>query len=242
MRPPSSDRLPPRLAALAVGVAPGSRVADIGTDHGLLPLWLARRGRASLCVATEATERLLARVRRPPEGAAWGKRLVYRSGDGLEALRPGDGVDTVVVAGMGGRAIVRLLSAPAGKRLGVGRLVLQPRTSAPLVRRWLSAAGWRLISERLTEERGRLHLTVVAQRGDDTALYRHSALSRGDLLESGPLLARGRSALWVAAWRRERDRLAAIVASGSDGPAIDRATARLARARRILAATSRRAG
>lgn len=242
MRRPSTDRLPARLAALAVAVAPGSRVADIGTDHGLLPLWLARRGRASLCVATEATERLLARARRPPEGAAWAASLRYRAGDGLEALRPGDDVDTVIVAGLGGRAIVRLLSTAKAKRLGIRRLVLQPRTAAPLVRRWLSASGWRPVSERLTVERGRLHLTIVAERGDDAALYRHPELGRGDLLEAGPLLLRARRAPWIDAWRRERDRLAAIVESGAGGPAIARAAGRLERARRILAATSRRGG
>ncbi|HEX4825178.1 MAG TPA: SAM-dependent methyltransferase, partial [Candidatus Polarisedimenticolaceae bacterium] len=61
--------LSPRLAALAAAIAPGSRVADVGSDHGLLPLWLARTGRAAFCLVTEKTEALLERVERPPAQA-----------------------------------------------------------------------------------------------------------------------------------------------------------------------------
>ncbi len=230
------SRLPQRLAAVASEIEPGSRVADIGTDHGKLPLWLAATGRAAFCLATETEPALLARSATKAHGAAWAGRLAFRTGDGLAAIEEGDHIDTVVIAGVGGRTIVRLLTAPRSADLR--RLVLQPRSEAVLLRRWLSEHGWRVASERLTEERGRFHLTLAAGRGDDADLYRHPSLDREDLLAAGPLLVRSGAPEVARAWRRERDRLAAI---GSRASRVAAARARfgLARAERVLAAISK---
>jgi tRNA (adenine22-N1)-methyltransferase len=173
---------------------------------------------------------------------AWADRLAYRAGDGLAAVRPQDAVDTIVISGLGARAMVRILSGPPEAALAARRLVLQPRTDAALVRRWLSARGWRPVSERLTEDRGAPHVTIAAERGDDGALYRHPALDRSDLLVAGPLLVRSASPALDRLWRAQRARLAAIVRNGTTGAGRLRACAELARAERILAVISRRGG
>ncbi len=162
---PLTPPLSPRLTALADAIAPGSRVADVGSDHGRLPLWLAASGRAAYCLAVEKTEELLAGVACPPDGVPWAKRLGYRAGDGLGAIRADDRIDTIVLAGLGGRTIVRLLEAPETASPDLRRLVVQPRSEPSSVRRWLGDHGWRLVTERLTEERGRFHLTLAAERG-----------------------------------------------------------------------------
>jgi tRNA (adenine22-N1)-methyltransferase len=234
--------LAPRLAAVAAAVCAGSRVADVGTDHGLLPLWLARTGRVAFCVATERDAGGLARVARPPADAPWADRLVYRAGDGLAALRPSDRVDTVILAGLGARTIVRILAAPGARPAAFERLILQPRTDEALVRRWLSVHGWRPVSEGLAVERGRRHLTLAAARGDDEAVYRHPTLDRNDLLVAGPLLVRARPPELARSWREQADRLEAIVRRDGSGASKARAERELARARRILAAISTRAG
>jgi len=230
--------LSPRLAALADAIEPGSRVADVGSDHGMLPLWLAASGRAAFCLATEKTEALLQQVARPPEGSPWADLLVYRAGDGLEALRPEDRIDTIVLAGMGGRTIVRLLDSPQLRSPTFVRLVLQPRTEFARTRLHLSERGFRPVAEKLTSERGRLHLTLAAERGDDADLYDGGTLSRDDLLTAGPLLARSGSPEHATFWRLERDRLAGMVARPRSGPSFARAVAGLARAERILGAIS----
>lgn len=242
MSEPAESSLPPRLAAVAAAVPAGSRVADIGADHGLLALWLARTGRASFCLATEKDAQRLARIARPPSEAPWAARLAYRAGDGLAAVRPSDAVDTVVLAGLGARTIVGILETPEAQRVSPTRLVLQPRTDGARLRRWLSSHGWHPVSELLTVERGRIHVTIAAERGGDAALYRHPALGRGDLLAAGPLLVRSRPAELTRAWTAQRDRLAAIARGGGSGPAMDRARRELARALRILEAISRPGG
>ena len=231
-----------RLLALADAVPWGSRVADIGTDHGALPLLLAQTGRAAYCVATEPTAKRLKLVSRPPPGAPWAGRIVYRAGDGLDALRPDDRIDTIVVAGLGGRTIVGLLGRPALGRLAPARLVLQPRTEEPLVREWLSRSGWRLAAETVAAARGRLHATLVAEPGDDAGLYDHPALERADLLAAGPHLVRSGHPAVEAWWRGERSRLERILADAAPGASRDRAQAGHARAARVLSVISRRGG
>jgi len=230
--------LSPRLAALAEAIVPGSRVADVGSDHGLLPLWLAASGRAAFCLAAEKTEERLAGVVRPPAGVPWAERLGYRAGDGLGAIRPDDRIDTIVLAGLGGRTIVRLLGAQEAASPALRRLVLQPRSEPALTRLWLRQHGWRPVAERLTEQGGRFHLTLAAERGADTGLYDHATLSRDDLLAAGPLLVRAPSEEMGRAWRQERDRLASIAAGSGAGPSLERARSGLARALRVLAAIS----
>jgi tRNA (adenine22-N1)-methyltransferase len=236
---PLAPPLSPRLAALADAIVPASRVADVGTDHGLLPLWLAATGRASYCLATEKTAVLLDGVARPKADAPWALLLDYRAGDGLDALRPDDRIDTIVLAGLGGRTVVRLLAAPQASSPAVRRLVLQPRSEPARTRLWLSKHGWRPVAERLTEDRGRLHLTIAAERGPDFDLYRHETLSREDLLTAGPLLVRFPTAEMQRLWRDERDRLASIVARARQGPSSARARSGMALALRVLAAISR---
>jgi tRNA (adenine22-N1)-methyltransferase len=235
---PEAAPLSPRLAAVACAIAPGSRVADIGSDHGLLPLWLAASGRAAYGLAVEKTDALLACVGRPPAGAAWAERLGYRSGDGLRAIRRDDRIDTIVLAGLGGRTVVRLLGAPQAESPDLRRLVIQPRSEPFLVRRWLSEHGWRLVAERLTEQGGRFHLTLAAERGVDARLYDHETLSREDLLAAGPLLVRSRSPEMATAWRAERKRLTSILECSGSGPSIERARSGLALVFRVLAAIS----
>ena len=233
--------LSPRLAALASAIPPGSRVADVGSGHGLLPLWLAASGRVAHCLATEATEALLTRVARPPAHAPWALRLDYRAGDGLEALHLEDRIDTIVLAGLGGPTIVRILSAAGASGSLPSRLVLQPRSEVASVRGWLSENGWRLVEEGLTVHRGRFHQTLAALRGDDADLYSDGALSREDLLDAGPLLVRTPPPAVFRFWRLERSRYASIL-DGRVGPRLERARLGLARAERLLAAISMRGG
>lgn len=239
---PSVPPLSPRLQALAAEIAPGSRVADVGSDHGKLASWLAASGRAAYCLATEETDALLTRVARPPADAPWARRVAFRAGDGLAAIHREDRIDTIVLAGLGGRTIVRLLGGVGALRLLALRLVLQPRSEVASTRRWLSENGWCLVSERITVERDRFHLTVAAERGDDAGLYRDPVLRRDDLLAAGPLLVRRPTPEVATLWRRERDRFASILARAGSGASRERARLGLARAERLVEAISKRAG
>lgn len=218
--------LPPRLRAVADCVPEGASVADVGADHGLLALELLLSGRARRCVVTEiAAERLVPLRRRLGRGVD-PSRVAFRAGDGLRALA-GDAIpETVVIAGLGGRSLIRLLRDAGAPWEPVRRIVVQPQTEAPAVREALVGLGFRIDDERLVADSGRTYVVVAAARGDGEAALRHPALSRADWLAVGPVLARSGAPEVAAHWRRRLARLSGLRSA--------RATEEAAQAERIL--------
>jgi tRNA (adenine22-N1)-methyltransferase len=139
-------RLSPRLRQVFELVPATGAVADIGSGHGALAAALAARGQRVL--ATERTPRTEAGLRR--DLARLGIPVATRRGEGLAALRQGE-VETAVIAGMGGRNLVRILeSSPWLPRW----LVLQPMQDADLVEAWILARSWQAVATDAIE-RGR---------------------------------------------------------------------------------------
>jgi tRNA (adenine22-N1)-methyltransferase len=213
-----------RLQAIAELVPPGARVADIGSDHALLPAWLAASGKSPFAVAGEVRDGPLKASAARIEADGLADRVAVRKGDGLAVVAPGE-VDCVVIAGMGGALIASILEAgnAAGKLAGVRTLVLQPNVGEDLVRRWLLDRGWYLASERIVEEDGRWYEILEARRVKDAdrlnaALYDPSFLGldgpderlRALLLRMGPWLLRRPDERLTGKWRSELDKLASI--------------------------------
>jgi tRNA (adenine22-N1)-methyltransferase len=130
---PPARRLSRRLAALRDLVPAGASVADVGSGHGQLAEALAAAGHD--VVATERTPERLARLERELGG---GGQVRTRWGDGLAALSR-DQVEVAVIAGMGGRSVVRILSLAAWLP---ATLLLQPMQDAGMVEAWVGARGW----------------------------------------------------------------------------------------------------
>ena len=105
----SKLELSPRLAAIAAQVPQGARLADIGTDHAYLPTALLLAGRIERAVASDVREGPLQRGRETARHYGQEENITFRCCDGLEGLTP-DQADTVVIAGMGGELIARILS------------------------------------------------------------------------------------------------------------------------------------
>lgn len=172
--------LSPRLAAIASLIPPGSPVADIGTDHALLPLYLVSTGRSPRVIATEMNEKPYQAAGRQVLAAGAAGRVQVRRGDGLEAIGPGE-VEVIVIAGMGGGTISGILERSRGVLAGVSRLVLQPMSDAPALRVWLVQNGWCLADEELAKEDGKFYVIIAAEPGEECC-------GDGFLLEVGPVL------------------------------------------------------
>jgi tRNA (adenine22-N1)-methyltransferase len=164
-RPPAADAgwwLPARLSAILRLVPAAGTVADIGSGHGALALALASRGQR--VVATERTAATLAGLRRElsRRAAFAGEdaplRLETRLGEGMSPLSTGE-VDVAVVAGMGGRTIVRILDAAAWLP---PLLVLQPIQQPGGVEAWIASRGWP--STRVDARQGRRTYTAWSVR------------------------------------------------------------------------------
>ncbi len=148
-----------RLDAIACLVLPGKAMADIGTDHAQLPLQLIRDGVVPKAIAGDLRPGPLQHARRHCD-AADDNQIELRLGDGLSVLAPGEAA-TIVLAGMGGSLIERLVEDAPTVVEHTQRLVLQPNTQWPQVREWIGRRGWQLEAETLTFERGQFYVTLA---------------------------------------------------------------------------------
>ncbi len=154
--------LRPRLAALAARVPQGARVADIGTDHARLPLWLLQRNVTQSVIAADIADGPLARARALADRVDLSDALVLVKSDGLKALSEDD-IDTVVVAGMGGETIADILQTTPwshGKHL-----LLQPMSRPERLLAYLHGAGLD-VSEHCVEDNGRRYCIFECNRGN----------------------------------------------------------------------------
>lgn len=158
-------RLRPRLAQVASLVSDGSVVADIGTDHAHLPLYLVEEKACSRVIAVERSFLSSRLARETVDFFDLNHKIEIRIGDGLLSLDKEDGVDVVVIAGLGGKTICRLLQAAGGRLQQYKRLILQPMRDTFLVRRWLAANGFCFPQEKLALEKGYFYEIIAAEKG-----------------------------------------------------------------------------
>lgn len=155
--------LTPRLQAIAEQVPQGSRLADVGTDHGYLPVWLLNGGRIDQAVAADLREGPLNRARETAQRFGVRDRISFRQCDGLSAIRSEE-VDTVAIAGMGGETIISILKAAPWTREGT-LLLLQPMTCPAELRRWIQENGYQIVRERIAREGKRLYSILTVKGG-----------------------------------------------------------------------------
>lgn len=178
-------RLQPRLACLAACVAQGARLADIGTDHGYLPIHLLQQGRISHAIASDLRPGPLEHAMRSARSYGIGDEMEFRLCNGLEAIAP-DEVDTIVIAGMGGELIIKLLQAAPWTKERALTILLQPQTKADLLRAWLAEEGYRFLEEHLVRDKGTLYAVMSVTAGKSRPLTSAQALC-GVLLEKDAL-------------------------------------------------------
>lgn len=173
----------PRLCAIAALVPEKCGcLADIGTDHGYIPVTLLLEGRVERAVAADIGERPLDHARRT--AVHYGVDLDLRLGDGLSVLKPGE-ADVIVIAGMGGDAITEILAAAPWSRAGP-LLLLQPMSKAEVLRAWLPPHGYAVFREELVQDKGVLY-PILAVRGGEMLPASDAQAWGGFLLERDPL-------------------------------------------------------
>lgn len=153
--------LTPRLACMAALVPQGARLADVGTDHGKLPLSLLLEGRVASAIGSDIGEGPLAHAARNAQ--EHGVSLSLRLAPGLDAVRPEE-CDTVSIAGMGGQTIAEILQAAPWTADGSHLLLLQPMTMVYELRRWLWSHGYAIERETVCRE-GRRQYVILSARG-----------------------------------------------------------------------------
>ncbi len=186
-----------RLAAVAALVPEGGCVADVGTDHGYMPIFLVEQGIVKKAVAMDINRGPLERARMHIAESGLFDRIETKLSDGLKKLKAGE-ADTVIAAGMGGGLIIRILDEGREIVDSVKVCILQPQSEISKVRKYLQEHGLMIEKEDMVEEDGKyypmmrvLHGEVECYEeyeyiyGKELLRMRHSVLKEYLLREQG---------------------------------------------------------
>lgn len=202
-----------RLGAIAGMVTTGSRVCDVGCDHGFVPIWLAEHGISPKVLAMD--------VRSGPLGAAK-EHIAERGLDSCIETRLSDGLhnynigeaDTLICAGMGGGLMLRILSEEPDKTASFRELILQPQSEIEQFRAGLRQMGYRIVDEIMIEEDGkfypmmRVKIELCKPKEESKVKLCKPIVSDDKILckledRYGPLLLAGKDQILAAYLRRE---------------------------------------
>ena len=149
-------QLSQRLSSVASMVTAGNCLADVGTDHGYVPIYLYERNIIPRAIAMDVNKGPLERAALHIAESGMKEAIETRLSDGLTALKPGE-ADSVVIAGMGGPLIIRILSAHPEITESLKELILQPQSEISEVRIWLYEQGYEIVEEHMVFEDGKYY-------------------------------------------------------------------------------------
>lgn len=170
-----------RMRMNAELVPQGAEVADIGCDHGYVSIFLARENHCKKIIAMDVNQGPLAIARTHIRQAGLEGRIQCRLSDGLMALHPGE-VDTLLIAGMGGLLVCRILRQSPEVLARVSTLVIQAQSELWQVRKTIWQLGFRIQEEKFCREDGKYYIAVRAVRGEEEIPYTSEECTYGRLL------------------------------------------------------------
>lgn len=179
-------KLTPRLSLVASFVRRGSKVADIGTDHAYLPVWLVKSGISPSAAASDINEGPLQRARLTASEFNASEKISFCLADGLCGVSPSQ-ADDIIIAGMGGELIAKIISNCGWIKDNSKHLILQPMTAQEELRKYLYENGFKILKEDVAREKcGRkLYLVISAAFTGEKKKYDELSLICGTLPQSG---------------------------------------------------------
>ena len=176
-----------RLTAVAGLVTEGASVADIGTDHGYIPIHLIEQNLSPKVIAMDINKGPLERARIHIAGYGMSDRIETRLSDGLAAVKPKE-VEEIIVAGMGGGLVIHILNEDPAKTRSLKELVLQPQSELAKVRRYLEEHRFRIVAEDMVEEDGKYYPMMKVIPTEQKGLYAEGVPAAEEELEYGKYL------------------------------------------------------
>ena len=177
-----------RLQAVADLVTEGASVADIGTDHGYIPIYLIEHNIAGKVIALDINRGPLERARMHVVGHGLKGKIETRLSDGLEKVLPGE-VDTMIAAGMGGGLVIKILTEGYPVVEILDTMILQPQSEIGKVRRFLNEHNLQITEENMVEEDGKFYpmMKVIHGKKEEYTICEYTYGKRL-LLEQHPVL------------------------------------------------------
>lgn len=179
-------KLSQRLQAVANLVGETETLADVGTDHGYVPVFLVSLGKAEHAIAMDVNKGPLLRAQEHIRQFDLERQIETRLSDGLAALQPGE-AQVIVIAGMGGALMARILGDGQETAHAAQRLVLQPQSEVTSFRRFLMEHGYRIMAEDMVYEDGKYYTMMAAEYVRHDMQNVREEMTETDL-KYGPLL------------------------------------------------------
>ena len=151
---------------MVAGLVTQERIADIGTDHGYVPIYLYQKGKIKKAYACDVRKGPLEKCRRNIAIYGAADVIETRLGSGLTPLRIGE-AETAVMAGMGGMLIVHILQESPEVAASLRELVLSPQRDFGEVRRYLHQIGFAIKEEHTLKEENKPYLLMRCEKGEE---------------------------------------------------------------------------
>ena len=184
-----------RLEAIGKLVPQGCVLADIGTDHAYLPVWLLEQGKIASAIAGDIAEGPCLAAKNTVSMHGMKGKVEVRLGSGLKVLQTGE-ADCIAIAGMGASTMIEILEADMPLAVEAKRLVLQPMAGAASLRKWLIQNGWHIVAEDLVADGRHLYEIMAVERGESEAFS-------DAVLEIGPSLIEAKHPLLAKQFERQ---------------------------------------
>ena len=178
-----------RLEAVAGLIKRNGTLADVGTDHGYIPIAMVLRGHAEKAIAMDLRTGPLERAREHITAYGLEDRIETRLSDGVSALAENE-ADSIVVAGMGGELVIHILETGKAVCKSAKELILQPQSEIDEVRKYLRENGYQIADEDMVEEEQKYYpMMRVVQQEDGEKSEAKETLNHVHLLDLyGPVL------------------------------------------------------
>ncbi|MBU5334832.1 tRNA (adenine(22)-N(1))-methyltransferase [Intestinibacter bartlettii] len=155
-------KLTDRLLKIASLVDKDKRIADIGTDHGYIPVYLLNQNKIQYAILGDVNKGPLENAKKEVMRNKLQDKVDLRLGSGIEVLKENE-VDEIIIAGMGGMLINNLLKANEKVAHTTEKLILQPMQAPEELRMFLYQNGYKILDEHLVREEHRLYEIIVCK-------------------------------------------------------------------------------
>ena len=177
-----------RLTTAAALVSQGYTLADVGTDHGYIPIYLLQQKKIPSAIAMDINEGPLERAKEHIALYGLQAYIQTRLSDGVAALKPGE-VEAVLIAGMGGGLVMHILKDGEKVCQSAKELILQPQSEIEHVREFLREKGYTILAEDMVYEDGKFYpMMKVQYQGENENAQKASEVLKLSDLYGGLLL------------------------------------------------------
>ena len=208
--------LSPRLLCVCEMVRRGACIADIGTDHAFVPIYLVQSGRIRFAIASDVALGPLSKAREMVCENHMEDKIHVRLSDGLAEILP-DEAEDIIISGMGGETILSIIDAAPWLQSPKIRLILQPMTMQAKLRKGLLSRGFYITDEKICREGFRIYQIIAFE-------YDGQSRTADPLMnEIGPIIYQNRAqdAALFSAYLEQRIRVLNTVISGKRKAGID---------------------